>query len=93
MDNRDPIGHELIIGGQAVHAAHRTGSEPAHAPVPGEVSVGGGEVELTVFGFDSVGPVLFACHLPGHEAYGMTGVVEVRTTGSGGTTRSAQHAQ
>jgi uncharacterized cupredoxin-like copper-binding protein len=31
----------------------------------------------TVYQFDDVGSVVFACHLPGHDEYGMHGTVEV----------------
>jgi uncharacterized cupredoxin-like copper-binding protein len=77
VGNGDPIAHELVVGDEAVHARHRSGREAQHPPVPGEVSVGPGETGLTVYEFDQVGEVAFACHLPGHLAYGMTGVVRV----------------
>lgn len=77
VENRDPINHELIVGDEGVHARHRDGTEPAHPPVPGEVSVGPGETATTVYRFDRRGPVRFACHLPGHLDYGMEGVVVV----------------
>ena len=37
--NRDPIGHEFIIGDAEVHARHEGGHEASHPPVPGEVSI------------------------------------------------------
>lgn len=77
--NHDPIGHELIIGDAEVHARHATGHEPAHGEVPGEVSVAPGAKASTTFPFTQPGPVLFACHLPGHFAYGMKGTVRVVT--------------
>lgn len=77
VDNHDPINHELIVGPEPVHARHRNGSEAAHPPVPGEVSVGPGETASTVYRFDEAGPVRFACHLPRHLEYGMEGVVIV----------------
>jgi uncharacterized cupredoxin-like copper-binding protein len=75
--NTDPIAHELIVGDSDVHARHRLGNEREHPPVPGEVSVGPHETRSTVFTFDEPGEVSFACHLPGHVAYGMEGVVIV----------------
>ena len=75
--NDDPIGHEVIVGDEDVHARHERGNEPAHPTVPGEVSVGALEVAETWFAFDEQGTVEFACHLPGHLAYGMRGAVEV----------------
>lgn len=78
VDNRDPINHELIVGDAEVHRRHETGTEPAHAPRPGEVSVPATGQAETAFRFDEPGDVLYACHLPRHFAYGMRGVVEVR---------------
>ena len=75
--NHDPIGHELIVGDAAVHALHATGTEAAHAPRPGEVSVPPNSRATTTFMFHDVGTVLYACHLPGHFEYGMKGTVEV----------------
>lgn len=79
LRNTDPIDHELIVGDEAVHARHRVGRERHHhGDVPGEVSVPAGATASTTYRFDTPGRVVFACHLPGHEAYGMTGVVKVR---------------
>jgi uncharacterized cupredoxin-like copper-binding protein len=79
--NHDPIGHELIVGGPDVHARHESGREAAHPPVAGEVSVppvATAETTFAVPSDGSVGPtVVFACHLPGHFAYGMHGEVRV----------------
>jgi plastocyanin len=81
VDNDDPINHELIVGGPEVHARHARGSEPRHPSIPGEVSVGPNEVGVTTLRFDEPGTFEFACHLPGHYAYGMHGVVEVVPAG------------
>ena len=75
--NGDPINHEFVIGPETVHVAHRRGTDLVHPPLPGEVSVGPAEAGLTYYRFDEAGTVTFACHLPGHEAYGMAGAVEV----------------
>ena len=75
--NDDPIDHELVIGDAEVHRRHAEGSERRHPPVPGEVSVTPGDVAMTFYEFDEPGIVVFACHLPGHIAYGMTGEIEV----------------
>ena len=32
----------------------------------------------TVYHFDTAGQLLFACHLPGHFQYGMSGLVTIR---------------
>jgi uncharacterized cupredoxin-like copper-binding protein len=75
--NDDPIHHELVVGPPEVHAHHEMGHERRHGPVPGEVSVGAHERNVTVYRFAEVGPVRFACHLQGHAGYGMVGVVDV----------------
>jgi uncharacterized cupredoxin-like copper-binding protein len=75
--NRDPIHHELIVGPDRVHAIHESGHDAHHPPVPGEVSVKPGERGLTTYRFDGTGTVVFACHLPGHFTYGMSGRIEV----------------
>jgi uncharacterized cupredoxin-like copper-binding protein len=79
LRNTDPIDHELIVGDEAVHQRHRVGHQAHHyGDVPGEISVPSGTHASTSFHFDHPGQVLYACHLPGHEAYGMVGVVDVR---------------
>jgi len=75
--NRDPIGHELIVGGPDVQARHEHGHEASHPPVPGEVSVPAEGRASTTYWFHTPGPVEYACHLPGHYAYGMHGIVHV----------------
>ena len=75
--NRDPIGHELIVGDGEVHARHESGTEPSHPPRPGEVSVAAHSRASTTYMFHEPGTVLYACHLPGHFAYGMRGRVIV----------------
>lgn len=77
--NADPIDHEWIVGSDAVHARHRTGTEPVHGARPTEVSIPAGEERRTTVSFASPGSLAFICHLPGHEAYGMVGRVEVGT--------------
>jgi len=77
LDNGDPIRHELIVGPPEVHQRHEAGTEPAHPPRPGEVSVEPLSTAATTYTFDDPGSIEFACHLPGHRAYGMTGTVTV----------------
>ena len=77
ITNGDPIDHEWIVGDAAVHQRHRTGSEPVHAARPTEVSVEAGREIRTTVTFAAPGSFTFICHLPGHEAYGMTGTLEV----------------
>ncbi len=77
IHNTDPINHEFIVGDAEVHRRHEAGTEPVHPPRPGEVSIPALTTAETTFGFQSPGSVLYACHLPGHFAYGMSGYVDV----------------
>ena len=75
--NRDPIGHEFIVGPPEVHARHEAGHEAEHPSIPGEVSIEPNATAITTYAFDRPGRIVYACHLPGHYQYGMHGVVEV----------------
>lgn len=75
--NQDPIDHELVVGEGDVHRRHAAGSERRHPPVPGEVSVAPGDTGLTFYVADEIGPLVYACHLPGHVAFGMQGTIDV----------------
>ena len=80
VTNDDPIGHEFIIGDEGVHLRHEAGTEPYHPPRPGEMSIAPGETAETTFTFQGAtgsGTVVYACHLPGHFKYGMSGTVDV----------------
>ena len=77
LRNEDPIEHEWIVGPPHVHAAHRTGTEAAHDTRPDEVTLPAYATRTTTLTFDRPGEYLFICHLPGHEAYGMTGLLRV----------------
>jgi uncharacterized cupredoxin-like copper-binding protein len=77
ITNDDPIDHEWIVGDAAVHERHRTGTEPSHGARPTEVSVDAGSAVETTVTFATPGSLTFVCHLPGHEAYGMTGTLVV----------------
>ena len=75
--NTDPIDHEWIVGDAASHARHRTGTEPAHDARPTEVTLPALSERRTTITFAEPGVLTFVCHLPGHEAYGMTGTLVV----------------
>jgi uncharacterized cupredoxin-like copper-binding protein len=75
--NLDPIDHEWIVGDAAVHARHRTGTEPVHDARPTEVTIPALEERRTTVTFPSPGGQQYICHLPGHEAYGMVGSVAI----------------
>jgi uncharacterized cupredoxin-like copper-binding protein len=77
VHNTDPIAHELIVGPADVQLRHELGTEPLHGRRPGEVSVPAGATAATRYRTTTQEPIEFACHLPGHFAYGMHGVVRV----------------
>jgi uncharacterized cupredoxin-like copper-binding protein len=72
--NDDPIDHEWLIGDQAFHQRHRSGTEPVHGDRPDEVSLAPMETKTTTLTF-APGTYTFICHFPAHEAYGMVGVL------------------
>ena len=76
--NDDPIDHEWLIGDEAFHARHRTGTEAVHGYRPNEVSLPPFTTKTTTLTFDKPGALTFICHFPQHEAYGMVGVVIVK---------------
>jgi uncharacterized cupredoxin-like copper-binding protein len=75
--NEDPIDHEWIVGDAALHERHRTGTEARHDVRPTEVTIDALTTRETTVTFDSAATLLFICHLPGHEAYGMVGTLTV----------------
>jgi uncharacterized cupredoxin-like copper-binding protein len=81
LRNRDPIDHEFILGDAVVQARHEQGRQRHHhGDVPGERSVPAGQEAATGYAFPAAlegGTLEFACHLPGHYAYGMHGRVRV----------------
>jgi uncharacterized cupredoxin-like copper-binding protein len=75
--NTDPIDHEWLVGDAAFHQRHRSGTETHHGARPTEVSLPAGRTVTTTVTFTTPGDYAFICHLPGHEAYGMVGVLRV----------------
>ncbi|MGH2417889.1 MAG: cupredoxin domain-containing protein [Candidatus Limnocylindria bacterium] len=75
--NEDPIDHEWLIGDEAFHDAHRTGTHASHDSVPTEVSVPALETIETTITFEEPGMLAYICHLPAHESYGMVGALTV----------------
>jgi uncharacterized cupredoxin-like copper-binding protein len=73
LHNSDPIDHEWIVGTAAVHAFHRTSDELLHSGLPTEISIPALSTVRTTITFRSADRLQYICHLPGHEAYGMTG--------------------
>lgn len=81
LENRDPIDHEWLVGDPAFHERHRNGTDAHHGATPAEVSVPAGTTATTTVTFQLPGEYRFICHLPGHEAYGMVGVIRVTAAG------------
>jgi uncharacterized cupredoxin-like copper-binding protein len=78
IDNTDPIEHEWIVGPEEVHERHRTGTDGFHDQIPTEITVPALTTRRTTVRFDTPGDYPFICHLPGHEAYGMKGILRVQ---------------
>ncbi|MEA2674592.1 MAG: hypothetical protein QOI92_1784 [Chloroflexota bacterium] len=76
--NDDPIDHEWIVGDAAVQQKHRVGTEVVHDTIPTEQMIPAGETRVTTVTFAQSGTQQYICHLPGHEAYGMVGLVTIR---------------
>ena len=79
--NTDPIDHEWLVGDAGFHERHRTGTETHHGARPTEVSIPAGATVSTTVTFATPGDYMYICHLPGHEAYGMVGVLHVVAPG------------
>jgi len=77
VHNTDPIDHEFIVGDQATQDRHEHGTEDQHdGSTPGEISVPAGTTVTTSYRVARE-RILYGCHLPGHWAYGMRGVIRV----------------
>ena len=81
VTNTDPIDHEFLVGDAQMQQIHELGTEASHGARPGEISVPAGATVSTTFTFpDQLAPGWeFACHLPGHYAYGMHGPITMTT--------------
>ncbi|TML75158.1 MAG: hypothetical protein E6G04_12825 [Actinobacteria bacterium] len=75
--NEDPITHEFIIGTAAQQEAHEIGPDVDHNGLPGQASLAPGETRTISFTFGKSGSLIFACHRPGHYAYGMRGTITI----------------
>ena len=75
--NQDPITHEFIIGDAAAQEAHEHSLNEDHNGKPGQASLAPGETRFITFTFDAPGSLIFACHRPGHYAYGMRGTISI----------------
>jgi uncharacterized cupredoxin-like copper-binding protein len=83
ITNADPIDHEFILGDQSAQDREEAGTDPIHdGSIPGMVSAPAGTTVSTVVTFPrhpAQPSLVYACHLPGHYAYGMRGSLQVRS--------------
>jgi uncharacterized cupredoxin-like copper-binding protein len=83
--NTDPIDHEFILGDQSVQDAEEAGTDPIHdGSTPGMVSAPADTTVSKVVtfprtpaGHPAQRSLIYACHLPGHYAYGMRGSLQI----------------
>ena len=73
--NDDPIDHEWMIGDLAMHEKHRAGTEAVHDARPDELTIPALSTRTTTLTFPVAMTLTYMCHLPGHEVYGMVGVL------------------
>ena len=79
LHNEDFIDHEFIVGDSALQRRHETGTDIKHAAGPTAVDVPAGQSVETVVTFEPAAAGLtYACHVPGHFAYGMAGALTIR---------------
>jgi len=80
ITNTDPIDHEFILGDQAVQDEMERTTETVHdGSVPGMVSVPALSTATAVVTLPRPAgtSLIYACHLPGHDAYGMRGLLTI----------------
>ena len=75
--NDDPIAHEVLVGDEAFQERHEKGTEAAHGHRAEETDVPANSRVETTLTFREAGEVFYACHVPGHYAYGMKGTIRV----------------
>ena len=75
--NEDPIAHEFVLGTEAEQLEHEKGDSTDPHTGPGEAAIAGGGTARLTYTFARPGRLLYACHVPGHYAYGMRGTVTV----------------
>lgn len=73
--NDDPIDHEWMVGDLAMHERHRTGTDAVHASRPDELTIPARSTRTATLTFPTAMTLMYMCHLPGHEAYGMVGML------------------
>src|SRR5207244_12544118 len=81
--DRESSDSEFMLGDQAVQDTEEAGTDLIHdGTVPGMVSVPASRTVSTFMSFPkhpSQRSLIYACHLPGHYAYGMRGLLIIRS--------------
>ena len=82
ITNTGKIDHEFVIGDAAFQAEHdkemQSGGMSSMSGSEGdEISLAPGETRIVTYRFDDPGQFLYGCHVPGHYAAGMKGVITV----------------
>jgi uncharacterized cupredoxin-like copper-binding protein len=75
--NDDPITHEFILGDAAMQEHFERAPNEDHNGKAGQATVSPGHTQVIDYTFASAGTLIFACHRPGHYAYGMRGLVHI----------------
>ena len=81
ITNHGAIVHEFVIGDKTEQAEHEKEMQAMGAmehQEPNAVTVKPGETRTLIWKFRSAGTTEYACHVPGHFAAGMVGVVRVK---------------
>jgi uncharacterized cupredoxin-like copper-binding protein len=76
--NDDPITHEFILGDAALQDRFERAPDEDHDGKAGQATLHPGQTKVIEYRFGSVGTLLFACHRPGHYAYGMRGTIHIK---------------
>lgn len=75
--NADPIAHEFILGTHAEQLVHERGADESHDGTRGAASLAPYETDRVTMTFAEPATLEYACHRPGHYAFGMHGTLEV----------------
>ena len=77
VTNTGKMPHEFVLGDAAYQDEHAEGAEMDHS-AGNAVSLEPGATQKLTWTFGAPGEVLYGCHVDGHYAGGMRGVVTVR---------------
>lgn len=81
VTNHGKLPHEFVIAGRVEQEEHEKEMQSMGAMQhmdPNAVSVSPGETKVLIWKFDSPGVFQYGCHVPGHYAAGMAGIIHVK---------------